>query len=78
MSHQGQLAPPENGRERPDLLTKVSTVSRLTSEATENSEEDEGMKCKKCGGEAFKVKVTKGLMGKEERRLVCGRCGSPA
>jgi ribosomal protein S27AE len=62
---------------RPDMrgrLSTVSAVSKLSSELP--SEEEEEIKCAKCGSEEFKVRVL-GTGGKEERRLVCGRCGTP-
>ncbi|KAF2734133.1 WD40 repeat-like protein [Polyplosphaeria fusca] len=69
-----KLAPPPA---RPDLLTKVSTVSKLSSEHTDGSEVEDD-RCKKCGSDEFKVRNVRGVGGKSERRLVCGKCGTPA
>ncbi|KAF2111552.1 WD40-repeat-containing domain protein [Lophiotrema nucula] len=78
-----RLAPPlEN---RPDLLTKISTISKLSAERSSVSAESEGEgegeedeRCRRCGGVEFKVRGVRGVGGREERRLVCGRCGTPA
>jgi DNA-directed RNA polymerase subunit M/transcription elongation factor TFIIS len=55
-------------------LSTVSAVSKLSSEMP--SEEEEEAKCQKCGSEEFKVRVL-GTGGKEEKRLVCVKCGTP-
>lgn len=47
--------------------------SKLTSEALAMESEDE-MKCERCTGTEFKVRVVK-WQGREERRLVCKGCG---
>ncbi|ORY19527.1 WD40-repeat-containing domain protein [Clohesyomyces aquaticus] len=64
--------------ERPDLLNRISTISKLSDEVTEAELSDEAeVKCKNCGGEEFKVRVLKGTGGKEEKRLVCTKCLKP-
>jgi hypothetical protein len=73
LSQEGKLQVPS--RERPDLLNRVSTISKLSSEA---SVEEDDVKCKKCGSEEFKVRVLKDTFGMERKRLVCGKCGTPA
>ena len=59
-----------------------STVSRLSSEASGETEDGEdlgdGVRCNHCGSEEFKVRAVKNELGKEERRVVCGRCGEVA
>lgn len=50
-----------------------SVSSKLTSEALAMESEDE-MKCERCTGTEFKVRVVK-WQGREERRLVCKGCG---
>ena len=56
-------------------LSTVSAVSKLSSEMP-SEEEEEKAKCQKCGSEEFKVRAL-GTGGKEEKRLVCVRCGTP-
>lgn len=69
--------PPD--RDRPDLLNRVSTVSKVSQLSSElDLESEDGVKCKKCGSEEFKVRAVRSTFGKEERRLVCGKCGTPA
>jgi hypothetical protein len=65
---------------RPDLLNRNSVISKLSSEEEGYGEEEDGMRCKHCGGEEFKVRTTRGIggAGREERVLVCGKCGQPA
>ncbi|KAF2659703.1 WD40 repeat-like protein [Lophiostoma macrostomum CBS 122681] len=78
------LAPPETrtrpgDAQRPELLNRISTISKLSSEYDGETEE-EGIRCKHCGAEEFKVRAARGVGGggREERVLVCGKCGMPA
>ncbi|KAF2260370.1 WD40 repeat-like protein [Lojkania enalia] len=73
ITEKGKLSPSD----RPDLVGRVSTVSKLSSEETDGSDEGD-MKCRKCGSEEFKVRAVRGATGRDERRLVCGKCGTPA
>lgn len=77
-AQRGALAPPTEKELRPELRGRMSTVSKLSSEMTASEDEDgsgEEERCGRCGGTEFKVRV-RGLGGKEERFLVCGRCGA--
>lgn len=80
----GSLGPADGKDLRPDLLPRASVVSKLSSElASEDGEAggsgegEEEENCRQCGGTEFKVRV-RGLGGKEERVLVCGKCGAAA
>ncbi|KAF2468825.1 WD40 repeat-like protein [Lindgomyces ingoldianus] len=77
MAKEGRLATPE----RPEFLGRVSTISKLSDELieTDSHNEAEGsVQCKKCGSEEFKIRTVRGIAGREDRRLVCTKCGTPA
>lgn len=67
--------------DRPDMVgrgeSELSKVSRLSSEAS-TVESEGAVKCRKCGSEAFRVRVNRSLLGREEKVLVCRRCGTAA
>jgi DNA-directed RNA polymerase subunit M/transcription elongation factor TFIIS len=47
----------------------------------DTDEDDEGdVRCTACGADEFRVRVVKGASAgmKDERKLVCGRCGALA
>jgi DNA-directed RNA polymerase subunit M/transcription elongation factor TFIIS len=70
------LAPTDETESRPELRGRESVVSKLSLEyasATEEGSVEE--ECRKCKGREFRVRV-RGLGGKEERFLACGRCGN--
>jgi hypothetical protein len=74
-TQQGALAPRDESELRPELGERESAVSKLSLEyasAEEGSGEDE---CRKCKETEFRVRVRR-LGGREERILVCGRCGT--
>ena len=82
-----QLMPPV----RPVLSKKSSNVSALSSEVEDGDDDDDedrgegggggagtkDVKCRKCGGTVFKVRVVRAAEGGEGKRLVCTRCGMP-
>lgn len=75
MASQRSFLAPKNEQElRPELRGRLSAVSQLSSEVSDEGGSGEEEKCRQCGGTEFKVRA-KGLGGKE-RVLVCGRCGA--
>ncbi|KAF2676029.1 WD40 repeat-like protein [Lentithecium fluviatile CBS 122367] len=75
VAQRDSLAPQDEGGYRPELRGRASVVSKLTLESGSAEEESGEEECRKCKGTEFKVRV-RGLGGKEERLLVCTRCGT--
>ncbi|KAH7139094.1 WD40-repeat-containing domain protein [Dendryphion nanum] len=69
-----RLAPSD--ADRPELLNRISTISKLSSERSYERSEGggEGIRCQHCGSDDFKVKPMGGI-GSEEVGLFCGKCG---
>lgn len=98
MPHSAQLAPPqrlplrkmesevsalsseEEDEEEDEKEDEVAAAGTANTVAEGGGEED--IRCRKCGGVAFKARVVRSPgpgsgVGKEDKRLVCTRCGMP-
>jgi hypothetical protein len=63
---------------RPDMRGRLSTVSAVSKLSAEMpSEDEEEVKCQKCGSVEFRIRVL-GTGGKEDKIMVCASCGTPA
>ena len=75
MAARSNLSPPADD-DRPELLGRISTISKLSSEMSSAHSEAEGddIRCQHCGSDEFKVKPMSGVGGKKVG-LFCVKCG---
>lgn len=57
------------------MVSKLSLEEGSAGEEGGSGETSPEEQCRKCKGTEFRVRV-RGLGGKDERFLVCGRCGT--